>query len=647
MASRTINVLMSLQDRFSAPMRNINNLTREQERQLRRSENALTRYGKNGLKALGNLAKYAGTALGGSMAALGAYSVKVGSEFEQAMSKVQAISGASGEALNALTDKAKEMGATTQFSASEAAEALQYMAMAGWKDQDMLNGIKGIMDLAAASGESLGSTSDIVTDALTAFGLTAKDSGKFADVLAAASSNANTNVSMMGATFKYAAPLAGSLKYSVEDVAVAIGLMANAGIKGEQAGTSLRSTFTRLIDPPKEAAKALEGLGVSAVNSDGSVKPLMETMVDLRKSFSGLTDSEKAEKAAAIAGQEAMSGFLAIINASDSDFKKLTDSVNNSEGAATKMATTMQNNLGGQLKQFDSVTEGIGINIYDKFKAPLTDAFKSVNDALGDLNTSIGSGELSNSFDRMGEAMGVLVKALADGLIVALPVVVDMFTWLMENGDLVISLLAGIGAGFAYFKVATLISAVTGALGGAATAMAALNAIMAANPIGLVAVAVGALVGGIVLLWKNWDKVSAAMGIAWEGLKKFGSWIAEKFMGVIGGIADKVKVVVDGFKQFGSKIFGGGGSEEHNALGTSYFKGGRTYVNEGNRGELINLPSGSQIVPHDIAKQSASGNKNNITINLNIAGNVIGNDDFYNECGNAISERLIAALGNI
>lgn len=647
MASRTINVLMSLQDRFSAPMRNINNLTREQERQLRRSENALTRYGKNGVKALGNLAKIAGTALAGSMAALAGYSVKVGSDFEEAMSKVQAISGASGEALNALTNKAKEMGATTQFSASEAAEALQYMAMAGWKDQDMLNGIKGIMDLAAASGESLGSTSDIVTDALTAFGLTAKDSGKFADVLAAASSNANTNVSMMGATFKYAAPLAGSLKYSVEDVAVAIGLMANAGIKGEQAGTSLRSTFTRLINPPKAAAAALDSLGISAVNSDGSVKPLMETMIDLRKSFNGLTDSQKAEKAAAIAGQEAMSGFLAIINASDSDFKKLTDSVNASEGAAEKMAATMQNNLGGQLKQFESVTEGIGINIYDKFKAPLTDAFKSVNVALGELNKSIGSGELAASFDRMGEAMGVLVKALADGLIVALPVVIDMFTWLMNNGDLVISLLAGIGAGFAYFKVATLISAVTGALGGATTAMAALNAIMAANPIGLVAVAVGALVAGIVLLWQNWDTVSKYLGVAWEKFKEFGNWLKEGFLSIVGKVGDKIKGLISGFKNLvGIKDTAEGG-ETHNALGTSYFKGGRTYVNEGNRGELINLPSGSQIVPHDIAKQSVSGNKNNITINLNIAGNVIGNDDFYNECGNAISERLIAALGNI
>ena len=647
MASRSINVLMSLQDRFSAPMRNINNLTREQERQLRRSENALTRYGKNGVKALGNLAKIAGTALAGSMAALAGYSVKVGSDFEEAMSKVEAISGASGEALNALTEKAKEMGATTQFSASEAAEALQYMAAAGWKDTDMLNGIKGIMDLAAASGESLASTSDIVTDALTAFGLSAKDSARFSDVLSAASAASNTNVAMMGASFKYVAPIAGSLKYSIEDVSLAIGLMANAGIKAEQAGTALRATFTRLVKPPKDTAEALESLGITVKNADGSVKPLSETLVDLRKSFAGLTDSQKAEKAASIAGQEAMSGLLAIVNASDKDFESLAASINNSKGASAEMAAVMQNNLQGQLKQFESASEAVGISIYDKFKAPLTDAFKSINTALAELNKSIGSGELATSFDRMGEAMGVLVKTLADGLIVALPVAIDMFTWLMNNGDLVISLLAGIGAGFAYFKVASVISAVTTALGGATTAMAAFNAIMLANPIGVIAVAVGALVAGIVLLWKNWDTVSQYLGVAWDKFKEFGNWLKEGFLGIVGKVGDKIKGLINGFKNLvGIKDTAEGG-ETHNALGTSYFKGGRTYVNEGNRGELINLPSGSQIVPHDLAKQSVGGNKNNITINLNIAGNVIGNDDFYNECGNAISERLIAALGNI
>lgn len=289
--------------------------------------------------------------------------IKTYMDFEAQMKKVQAISGASGSEFEALTAKAKEMGAATQFSATEAGQALEYMAMAGWKTDDMLSGISGIMDLAAASGEDLGKVSDIVTDALTAFGLKASDSAHFADVLAAASSNSNTNVGMMGETFKYVAPIAGALGYSAEDTAVAIGLMANAGIKGSDAGTALRATMTRLVDPPKDAAEALNALGISVRNSDGTMKPFMQTMKELRSKFSGLSQAEKAQMASSIAGQEAMSGFLAIVNASDSDFEKLTDSIYNADGAAAKMAATMNDNLKGDLKALSSVWESFQLEI--------------------------------------------------------------------------------------------------------------------------------------------------------------------------------------------------------------------------------------------------------------------------------------------
>lgn len=289
--------------------------------------------------------------------------IKTYMDFEAQMKKVQAISGASGSEFEALTAKAKEMGATTQFSATEAGQALEYMAMAGWKTDDMLSGISGIMDLAAASGEDLGKVSDIVTDALTAFGLKASDSAHFADVLAAASSNSNTNVGMMGETFKYVAPIAGALGYSAEDTAVAIGLMANAGIKGSDAGTALRATMTRLVDPPKEAAQAMAALGISVRNSDGTMKPFMQTMRELRERFGGLSQAEKAQMASSIAGQEAMSGFLAIVNASDSDFEKLTDSIYNADGAAAKMAATMNDNLKGDLKALSSVWESFQLEI--------------------------------------------------------------------------------------------------------------------------------------------------------------------------------------------------------------------------------------------------------------------------------------------
>lgn len=289
--------------------------------------------------------------------------VKTYMDFEAQMKRVQAISGASAGDFAVLTDKAKEMGATTQFSATESGKALEYMAMAGWKTEEMTAGISGIMSLAAASGEDLGRVSDIVTDALTAFGLKAEDAGHFSDVLAQASSNSNTNVGLMGMTFKYVAPLAGALKYSVEDVGTAIGLMANAGIKGEQAGTSLRAVLTRLAKPTDGALASMEKLGISIKNSDGSVKPFRQTLKDLRTAFAGLSDAEKTEHAANIAGQEAMSGLLAIVNESEENFEKLTTAIDNSAGASERMAAIANDNLKGDLKSLASVWESFQLEL--------------------------------------------------------------------------------------------------------------------------------------------------------------------------------------------------------------------------------------------------------------------------------------------
>ena len=335
--------------------------------------------------------------------------VKTYMDFEAQMKKVQAISGASGADFEALTAKAKEMGAATQFSATESAQALEYMAMAGWKTDDMLGGISGIMDLAAASGEDLGRVSDIVTDALTAFGLQASDSAHFADVLAQASSNSNTNVSMMGMTFKYVAPIAGALKYSIEDVGTAVGLMANAGIKGEQAGTSLRAMMTRLVDPPKEAGSAMDRLGITVKNADGTMKPFRQTMKDLRSTFAGLTDAEKAEAASAIAGQEAMSGFLAIVNASEADFDKLTASIDNAEGAAGNMAKTVNDNLKGDLKSLSSVWESVQLEFMSgKGADGLREFVQGVKDDVAKFKGYIEDGFDISDIGR--SAMDVLVQ---------------------------------------------------------------------------------------------------------------------------------------------------------------------------------------------------------------------------------------------
>lgn len=353
--------------------------------------------------------------LAGITATLGAgatAAATVGSSFEAAMSKVSAISGATGDSLQSLTDKAKEMGAKTKFSASESASALQYMAMAGWDTESMLNGIDGIMNLAAADGLDLATTSDIVTDALTAFNLKASDSTHFADVLAKASSSANTNVSMLGESFKYVAPLAGTMGYSVEDVSLALGLMANASVKGSMAGTSLKTALSNLASPTEDMANVMTQYGISISDAEGNALPLIDVMKQLREKFSGLSETEQAATASTLFGKEAMSGMLAIINASDSDFDNLTKNINNADGAAQAMADTMQDNLQGQITILKSGLEGLGIEIYEGMSAPLQKAAVEAQNYVNRLTEAFKSGGLSKMIEEAGAIFGELaVKA--------------------------------------------------------------------------------------------------------------------------------------------------------------------------------------------------------------------------------------------
>lgn len=287
--------------------------------------------------------------------------IKKAAELQQQMSKVQAISGATGEEMVQLADKAKEMGRTTQFTATEAGEAMEYMAMAGWKTSDMLGGLEGIMSLAAASGEDLGSVSDIVTDALTAFGMTASDAGHFSDVLAKASSNANTDVAMMGATFQKVAPVAGALGYTVDDMSLAIGLMANASIKAEVAGTSLKTSLANMASPTKAQAQAMKQYGISLTNTDGTMKTFEEVVQNLRTSLGNLNETEQVAAATTIFGKESFAGMLAIVNASETDYNKLADSIANCDGAAGEMASTMLDNYNGSLTKVKSALDGLQV----------------------------------------------------------------------------------------------------------------------------------------------------------------------------------------------------------------------------------------------------------------------------------------------
>ena len=486
------------------------------------SKNIATTIGNN-LQSAGKSMTSAGSTLTKTVTTpvlgLGTAAVKVTSDFESAMSKVSAISGATGGDLDALNKKAQEMGAKTKFSATESAEAFTYMAMAGWKTEDMLSGIDGIMSLAAADGLDLATTSDIVTDALTAFGLSASDSGHFADVLAKASSNANTNVSMLGESFKYAAPVAGALGYSAEDTAIALGLMANAGIKGSQGGTALRGSLTRLIKPTDEAAVLMEQYGLSMTNADGSMKSLGEVMNMLRDKLGGLTEAEQAQVAAQIFGQEAMSGMLAIINASDSDYAKLTDAIYDADGAAQQMADTMLDNLSGQLTLLKSALEGLAI----QFGEILMPYIKQFVTWLQNLTQKLQ--ELTP------EQKEQIVKWAA--IAAAIGPVLMVLGKLTSSVGSIITTFGKIPGAIAKAKSA--FTAVSAAIGGISAPVVAVVAV------------IGVLIAAFANLWKTNEEFRNKMTAIWDGIKS-------KFESFAQGIVDRLNALGFDFENFGEVV---------------------------------------------------------------------------------------------
>lgn len=464
--------------------------------------------------------------LSAGVAALGVAAVKTTADFDSEMSKVSAISGATGAEFDKLRDKAREMGSKTKFSATEAGEAMEYMAMAGWKTGDMLDGIDGIMNLAAASGEDLATTSDIVTDALTAFGLTASDSAHFADILAAASSNANTNVSMMGETFKYCAPIAGALGFSAEDTAEAIGLMANAGIKSSQAGTALRAIMNNLAGEVKICGENIGEVTVATTNADGSMRGLSEILADCRTAFSGLSESEKASAAQSLVGTEAMSGFLALMNAGEGDIEKLSNAIANCDGASANMAETMQDNLQGQLTTLMSQLQELAIGFGDLLIPKIREVVTHVQNVVDKLNN------MDEGTKRTILNVGLFVAALA-------PVLLGLGKMITFTAD-VSRAIGTLSAGFT--KVGGLSGVFSKAIG------------LIASPVGIAVAAIGALAGIILYLWNTNEEFRNTVTQIWEQIKgafeTFAQGIGERLseLGITFGSATAaIKAVWDGF----------------------------------------------------------------------------------------------------
>ena len=527
------------QEQYDALQREIietENELKRLEQQARESGAALQEIAAKGekLKTVGDSVTNVGEKFMPATAAvvgLGAAAVKTAADFDSGMSKVAAISGATGDDLQALRDKAREMGSKTKFSASEAAEAMEYMAMAGWKTTDMLGGIEGIMNLAAASGESLATTSDIVTDALTAFGLKADDAGHFSDVLAAASSNANTNVSMMGETFKYAAPIAGALGFSVEDTAEAIGLMANAGIKGSQAGTSLRTIMNNLAGEVKICGSALGEVTIQTTNADGSMRDLSAILADCRGAFSQLSESEQAAAAEALVGKNAMSGFLALMNAAPEDIDKLSSAIENCDGKSAEMAATMQDNLAGQLTILKSQLEELAISFGEILMPAIRSIVSGIQGFVDKLNS------MDETTKRVIVTIALIVAAIGPVLIVVGKIISAVGT--------IMTIVP---------KVAAAIKAVKGAFAG-------LNAVMAANPIILVIAAIAALVAAFIYLWNTsdefrqfwiglWENIKAVAIAVWEAISTFFSQAWE-------AIKSTAETVWNGIKDFFTGLWEG------------------------------------------------------------------------------------------
>lgn len=451
--------------------------------------------------------------------ALGTAAVKTASDFDSAMSKVAAVSGATGDDLQALRDKAREMGAKTKFSASEAAEAMNYMAMAGWKTNDMLSGIDGIMNLAAASGEDLATTSDIVTDALTAFGLTAQDSGHFADVLAAASSNANTNVSMLGESFKYCAPIAGALGFSCEDTAEALGLMANAGIKSTQSGTSMRSIMTALSGEVKFCSESFGEMEIATSNSDGSMRSLSDILADCRVAFDQMSESEKASAAETLVGKNAMSGFLALMNAAPADIDKLSGAIANCDGTSLQMAETMQDNLAGQLTILKSQLEELAISFGEILMPVIRDIITKIQGFVDKLNA------LDPATKQTIIKIGLMAAALGPLLIV------------------VGKTISSIGS------MMTFISKIPTMIAGAKTAFSTLGAAIGgiSAPVVAVVAVIAVLIAAFVNLWNTNEDFKNSILSIWEQIKS-------TFERLTSGIVDRVNALGFNFQSFGDML---------------------------------------------------------------------------------------------
>ena len=521
MANKFIDATLRFRDQFTGKMDVAIQKIETQEKSLKKLGGKMVKTGKQMTSA----GKTMSAGVTAPVLAIGTASLKTAMDFEYGMDKVKSISGATANEMDLLTKKAKDMGAKTKFSATESADAFSYMAMAGWKTRDMLDGIEGIMYLAGATGEDLASTSDIVTDALTAFGLQAKDTNRFVDVLAQTANASNTSVSLMGETFKFVAPVAGALGYSIEDTSTAIGIMANSGIKASQAGTALRSLLTNLSKPTDSMKKAMDKLGISLTDNEGNMKSFSEVMGDLRNGFSTLSEAEKAQYAATIAGKTGMSGLLAIVNSSEEDFNTLAGAIYNADGAAKQMYDTANDNLTGKMTVLKSTIESISISIGERL-TPYIGKLTEFVQGLADKFNSLSDEQLDTIIKFAG------IAAAIGPVLIVVGKATTGFGKLLKSTKSIVSGIKAVRSAFSS------VSSFIGIL----------------NPKLLLVVAiVGAVAAIAYVVYKNWDKIKPVFDKVGNALKLCVTEMKANLEQFVGKAKENIEKIKEKFNEFVQK----------------------------------------------------------------------------------------------
>lgn len=654
--AKVINTVLSLKDDFSGSLQKITKTAQTSVGHIKKAFDSgetgadklsagLQQTGKE-VSKLGKSFMPVSGAVGGALGV----AAKTAADFESQMNRVKAISGATNGEFGKLRDTAIELGAKSVFSASETAQGMENLASAGFDTNEIISATPGLLDLAASSGSDLATASDIAASAIRGFGLEAKDAGHVADVLATNASKTNAQVEDTGEALKYIAPVANAAGLSIEEITAAIGIMANAGVKGSQAGTTLRGSLTRIMKPTKQVSEALSSLGVETYDSQGKMKPLVTIIGDLQKSMKGLTDQEKQQKLAAIFGTESLSGMMALVNAGPEELDKLTKAYENCDGSASKMADTMNSGTAGAIEQMKGALESMAINL----GSALSPAIITAANAIGGLAQKIS--ELPSGVQKFIATAGLIIAALGPvliftgslissigsiipviakvgsavsglyGLIIANPVaavIVVIIAAVATAAFIIITHMDQIKAGLAKLK-----SFFTGAMN---SMQSVSSSVMGA---------IKSKVNGVKQTVNELKTAAINLGRAWAQVM---SDIANKIKDAFNTVKKYATKIKDAISGIPSKIGGFFGKLTGNATGTQYWTGGLTGINE-HGGEIINLPSGTQIIPHDIAKKQSAGPS--VSVTVQVMGNIVGNSEYADYLGGVISRRVLAAMAN-